>query len=120
MDEGFARSAREIIVEGVGRRDFVKAVAAVGAGVGVAGLAGGCARSGSAASALSDVKVLQPGQGTVEGNHYLQSTPDQVLWGYVPNVHATAVVRMKSAETITVDAVSHEGILEDQGRNPVA
>jgi len=120
MDEAFARSARGTIVEGVGRRDFVRAVAAVGAGVGVAGLAASCAKGGSAASIPNDVKVLQPGQGTIEGNHYLQSTPDQVLWGYVPNVHATAVVRMKSAETITVDAVSHEGILEDQGRNPVA
>jgi acetamidase/formamidase len=120
MDEAFAHRARDTIVEGVGRRDFVRAVAAVGAGVGVAGLAASCARGGSAVLIPNDVKVLQPGQGTIEGKHYLQSTPDQVLWGYVPNVHATAVVRMKSAETITVDAVSHEGILEDQGRNPVA
>jgi acetamidase/formamidase len=120
MDEGFAQNARDIIVEGVGRRDFVRAVAAVGAGVGVAGLAASCAKSGSAASIPSDVKVLQPGEGTIEGNHYLQSTPDQVLWGYVPNVHATPVLRMRSAETITIDAVSHEGILEDQGRNPIA
>jgi acetamidase/formamidase len=120
MDEGSARSARDILVEGVGRRDFVRAVAAVGAGVGVAGVAAGCARGGSAASVSRDVKVLQPTQGPIEGNHYLQSTPDEVLWGYVPNVHATSVLRMKSTETITVDAVSHEGILEDQGRNPVA
>jgi acetamidase/formamidase len=120
MDEGSARSARDILVEGVGRRDFVRAVAAVGAGVGVAGLAAGCARGGSSASVSRDVKVLQPTQGPIEGNHYLQSKPDEVLWGYVPNVHATSVLRMKSTETITVDAVSHEGILEDQGRNPVA
>ena len=120
MDEALARSACEVVADGVGRRDFVRAVAAVGAGVGVTGLAAGCARSGSATSASGDVKVLQPGQGTIGGNHYLRSIPDQVLWGYVPNVHATAVLRMKSAETITIDAVSHEGILEDQGRNPLA
>jgi acetamidase/formamidase len=120
MDEAFAQSARDTIVEGVGRRDFVRAVAAVGAGVGVAGLAAGCANGGSAASTSSGMKTLQPGQGSISGNHYLQSKPDQVLWGYVPNVHATPVLRMRSAETITVDAVSHEGILEDQGRNPVA
>jgi acetamidase/formamidase len=120
MDESSAHSARDIVVEGVGRRDFVRAVAAVGAGVGVAGLAASCARSGSAASVSRDVKVLQPTQGPIEGDHYLQSIPDQVLWGYVPNAHATSVLRMRSSETITIDAVSHEGILEDQGRNPVA
>lgn len=42
-----------------------------------------------------------------------------MLWGYVPNVHAAPVIRMRSEQTITVDTVSHEGILEDQGRNPV-
>ncbi|OBG26638.1 acetamidase/formamidase family protein [Mycobacterium sp. 852002-51057_SCH5723018] len=123
MDEAFARNAYDTIVDGVGRRDFVRAVAAVGAGVGVAGFAAGCAKVGSASTAngtRNDVKVLQPGQGAIRGTHYLQSIPDQVLWGYVPNVHAPPVLRMKSGETITVDAVSHEGILEDQGRNPVA
>jgi acetamidase/formamidase len=29
------------------------------------------------------------------------------------------VLRMRSGETVTVDTVSHEGILEDQGRDPV-
>jgi acetamidase/formamidase len=120
MDQSFMRSARDTIVDGVGRRDFVRAVAAIGTGVGVAGIAAGCTRTGSAASTLGAVGVLQPGEGTIGGNHYLQSTPDQVLWGYVPNVHAKPVLQMKSGETITIDAVSHEGILEDQGRNPVA
>jgi hypothetical protein len=50
MDETLAESARDVI-EGVGRRDFVRAIAAVGAGVGVVGLAAGCAKSGSATSA---------------------------------------------------------------------
>jgi acetamidase/formamidase len=120
MDEAVARKARSTLVEGVGRRDFVRAVAAVSAGVGVAGVAASCAKGHSTAALSSAVKVLQPRQGAIAGNHYLQSTPDQVLWGYVPNVHATPVLRMRSGETITVDAVSHEGILEDQGRDPVA
>jgi acetamidase/formamidase len=120
MDQAFTQSARDTLIDGVGRRDFVRAMAAIGTGVGVVGLAAGCAKTGSAASTSGGAKVLQPGQGTITGNHYLQSTPDQVLWGYVPNVHAKPVLRMKSAETITIDAVSHEGILEDQGRNPLA
>jgi acetamidase/formamidase len=109
----------------LGRRGFIKAVATVGAGVGVAGVGSACTHSsGSAApsptsAALADIKPLQPGQGTRTGDVYLSSQPDQVVWGYVPNVHASPVTRMRSGQTITIDAVSHEGILEDQGRNPV-
>ncbi|WP_425954110.1 acetamidase/formamidase family protein [Xylanimonas sp. McL0601] len=44
---------------------------------------------------------------------------DDVLWGYVPTVHATPVTSIRSGETITIDALSHEGILEDQGRDPI-
>jgi acetamidase/formamidase len=68
----------------------------------------------------STITVLQPGQGDRPGDHYLSSLPDQVLWGYVPTVHAAPVLRMRSGATVTIDTVSHEGILEDQGRNPVA
>lgn len=114
MDQSFTQSAHDTIVEGVGRPDFDKAVAALRGGVGVVGAAG------PAPAAAGAVRVLQPGEGPIAGKHYLQSTPDRVLWGYVPNVHATPVLQMKSGETITIDAVSHEGILEDQGRDPVA
>jgi len=42
-----------------------------------------------------------------------------VLWGYVPTVHTAPVLQMASGESVTIDTVSHEGILEDQGRDPV-
>jgi acetamidase/formamidase len=64
--------------------------------------------------------VLQPGQGPVEGRHYLPSAVDQVRWGYVPAVGSEPALRMRSGETVTIDTVSHEGILEDQGRDPTA
>jgi acetamidase/formamidase len=38
----------------------------------------------------------------------------------VPSVGSEPVLRMRSGETVTVDAVSHEGILEDQGRDPLS
>lgn len=63
--------------------------------------------------------ILQPGQGRIKGDSYLSSTPDEVLWGYVPTVHATPVMTMRSGRTVTIDALSHEGILEDQGRDPL-
>jgi acetamidase/formamidase len=120
----FARSAATTLLNGIGRRDFVRAVAVVGAGASVvtacgSGSSGPAASSAPATGGTEGFTVLQPGQGDVSGDHYLQSLPDEVLWGYVPNVHATPVITMRSGETVTVDAVSHEGILEDQGRDPV-
>ncbi|PQD99303.1 acetamidase [Mycobacterium sp. EPG1] len=118
-----ARHAAMVLWNGIGRRDFLRAVAAVSAGAGVAGVAASCASDPGPASpstAATDFAILQPGAGDPVGDHYLQSMPDEVLWGYVPTVHADPVLRMASGQTVTVDAVSHEGILEDQGRDPVA
>lgn len=42
-----------------------------------------------------------------------------MLWGYLPGTNAQPVLEMASGETVTIDTVSHEGILEDQGRDPV-
>lgn len=124
MDNTFARHAAQVLTAGIGRRDFVRAAALIGAGTGVAGVAAACSHDApsatpTGAAVTGPIEVLQPGQGDTPGDHYLQSAPDQVLWGYVPNVHATPVMQMRSGETVTVDSVSHEGILEDQGRDPV-
>lgn len=64
--------------------------------------------------------MLQPDVGDIPGKHFVKSTPDSILWGYVPSVHDEPVLRMKSGETVTMDLVSHEGIMEDQGRDPVS
>lgn len=67
----FAREAAETIMSGIGRRDFVRAVTAVGAGAGVMGLATACGSgdgnpvaSTQTSSAAEGFTVLQPGQGT--------------------------------------------------------
>ncbi|GAB2577339.1 acetamidase [Paractinoplanes abujensis] len=78
------------------------------------------AAAAPAAAAVASAGVLQPGRGPIHGRHYLRSRPDEVRWGYVPAVGSEPVLRMRSGETVTVDTVSHEGILEDQGRDPVA
>lgn len=105
---------------GFGRRGFLQTAVV---GVGATAVAAACTRNTSSAETTelpySSIPVLQPGQGDRSGDHYLSSLPDQVLWGYVPTVHATPVLRMRSGQTVTIDALSHEGILEDQGRNPV-
>ncbi len=66
--------------------------------------------------------ILQPGKGRIDGDYYLPSTPDDVRWGYVPGIGADPVLTVPSGSTVTIDTVSHEGILEDQdqGRDPVA
>ncbi|HMA46959.1 MAG TPA: acetamidase/formamidase family protein [Frankiaceae bacterium] len=64
--------------------------------------------------------ALQAGKGRVDGRHYLPSTPETVLWGRLPGCGTPPVLAVEPESTITVDTVSHEGILEDQGRDPVA
>jgi acetamidase/formamidase len=118
------RAVREALIERLGRRGFLRAAAAVtGAAGSLLGAQAASSAPGSpsaAAPSLFPREILQPGKGPIHGQHYLPSLPDQVRWGYVPALDSEPVARMRSGETITVDAVSHEGILEDQGRDPVA
>ena len=64
--------------------------------------------------------ILQPHEGPITAQHYLASTPKTVLWGWLPSEQTPSVLTMRSGETVTIDTVSHEGILEDQGRDPLA
>lgn len=69
---------------------------------------------------MSAVPILQPGVGEIPGDHYVRATPDTVLWGRLPCAADTAVLEIASGETVTFDTVSHEGILDDQGKDPAA
>ncbi|GAA1715016.1 acetamidase/formamidase family protein [Brachybacterium phenoliresistens] len=129
--QSFEEHAARTLVRGIGRRGLLRASAALGAG---AGLLGACAPQtatapGEAPSPAEDAgagsgatagAVLQPGAGDIPGDHYLPSEPDAVLWGYVPTAHTPPSLTMASGQTVTIDSVSHEGILEDQGRDPRA
>lgn len=64
--------------------------------------------------------ALQPGKGKVEGRHYLPSTPETVRWGELPTTRTRPVLTVDTGSTVTIDTVSQEGILEDQGRDPDA
>ncbi|MEV0975009.1 acetamidase/formamidase family protein [Microtetraspora glauca] len=63
--------------------------------------------------------MLQPTSGRIDGDHYLQTTPDTCLWGRLPGPGRPPALRVASGATVTIDTLSHEGILEDQGRDPV-
>jgi acetamidase/formamidase len=67
----------------------------------------------------TDFEILQPGVGDLPGDHYLRSTPETVLWGRLPCEADAAVLRIRSGESVTIDTVSHEGILEDHGKDPL-
>ncbi|MFI6980061.1 acetamidase/formamidase family protein [Embleya sp. NPDC050154] len=51
---------------------------------------------------------------------HLSSRPGTVLWGWLPGARDRPVAFVESGETLTADTVSHEGLLGDQGRDPVA
>ena len=63
---------------------------------------------------------LESGTGPIPGEHYLTSRPGEVQWGWLPNRDTAPVLKVLSGETVTIDTVSHEGLMEDQGSDPVA
>lgn len=111
----------EVLEKGIGRRDLMRAAFALSAtgALAAAGTGTAHAASGTARTRLPG-QVLQPGVGPIEGDHYVPTRADEVLWGYLPQLTATPVLRMRSGRTVTIDGLSHEGLLEDQGRDPLS
>ncbi|HAQ59915.1 MAG TPA: acetamidase, partial [Microbacterium sp.] len=56
----------------------------------------------------------------IPGENYLRAGPETVLWGRLPCARDAAVLSIQPGRTVTIDTVSHEGILEDQGKDPLA
>jgi len=64
-------------------------------------------------------EILQPGIGPIPGDHYIAASPRTVLWGRLPCATDAPVLTVAQGSTVTVDTVSHEGILPDQGQDPL-
>jgi len=62
--------------------------------------------------------ILQAGEGPIIGP-YLPATPETVSWGWVRDGDALPALTVDPGTVLTVDTISHEGILGDQGRDPV-
>ncbi|WP_245559121.1 acetamidase/formamidase family protein [Microbacterium indicum] len=77
-------------------------------------------RFGVGDAVLADLPILQPGSGLPEGVAYLSAEPANVLWGRLPSRADAPVLTIASGQRVVVDTVSHEGILPDQGQDPVA
>jgi acetamidase/formamidase len=115
--DGTAGHAERSFVDGVDRRNFLRATAVLG-GAGAVGAQ--ILRPEPAAAQAADTRalpILQPGVGRVRGA-YLRATPQTVTWGYLPNRASRPVLKVRSGDLVTIDTLSHEGILEDQGRDP--
>lgn len=63
--------------------------------------------------------ILQPGEGRINSDCYLPVDPHTSRWGWWPGRGAEPVMAVDDGAVITVDTLSHEGIMEDQGRDPV-
>ncbi len=50
----------------------------------------------------------------------LPATPGTVLWGRLPHAGTKPALRVPSGAAVVVNTLSHEGMLEDQGRDPRA
>ncbi|MFE9274267.1 acetamidase/formamidase family protein [Paenibacillus glucanolyticus] len=54
----------------------------------------------------------------IKADYYVPSSLENISWGFLPNRDSKSILTVSSGSTITFDTLSHEGILEDQGRDP--
>ena len=64
--------------------------------------------------------ILQPGIGLIRSENYVPANPATVFWGRLPCETDAPVLTIEPGDDVTIDTISHEGIHEDQGRDPVA
>ncbi len=64
--------------------------------------------------------ALQPHRGPIRSAVYLPADPDRVFWGELPCGADEPALTIDPGTEVTIDTISHEGILEDQGRDPAA
>jgi acetamidase/formamidase len=68
---------------------------------------------------LSDKPGPAPATLHTGAKYYVPVTLETIRWGYLPDAESKPILTVPSGSVITFDTISHEGILEDQGRDPV-
>jgi acetamidase/formamidase len=66
------------------------------------------------------VVVLHPGEGPIAASADVPASIDNITWGWLPNAASSPVAVVDDGDRVTIDTISHEGLMEDQGRDPVA
>lgn len=69
---------------------------------------------------MPEPAILDVGIGDIRSAHYLPVEHGSYLWGRLPCATDSPVLVVDSGDEICVDTLSHEGILDDQGSDPVA
>lgn len=69
---------------------------------------------------MRDQIILQPGTDVPAGVHYLATERDTAFWGRLPCATDEPVLTVDPGDDVVVDTLSHEGLLEDQGSDPLA
>ena len=64
--------------------------------------------------------TLQPGARLRGSETYVPADPERVRWGRLPRRDDAPVLTVDPGAELTVDTVSHEGLLPDQGSDPLA
>jgi len=64
--------------------------------------------------------ILQPHSGQIRAATYLPADPAAVFWGRLPCASDEPVLEVDPDTEVTIDTISHEGVLDDQGSDPVA
>lgn len=54
-----------------------------------------------------------------DGQFYVPATLSTIRWGYLPNKESKPILTVPSKSQIMFDTLSSEGMVEDQGRDPV-
>ncbi len=54
-----------------------------------------------------------------DGTFYVPCNLSTIRWGYLPNQEAKSILSVPSGSEVTFDTLSSEGMVEDQGRDPV-
>jgi acetamidase/formamidase len=63
---------------------------------------------------------LHTGTGDVPPGAYVTASADALRWGRLPTADVAPIAAVADGELVTFDTVSHEGLLGDQGADPVA
>lgn len=66
---------------------------------------------------LSDKVTRLKIKGMSDKVWYVPSTVDTIKWGYLPNATDKPLITVPSGAVVVFDTLSHEGLLEDQGRD---
>ena len=112
-------AARASSLAGMSRKRFLLAASGMLGAISVGGVA--ARKAGATEGVLGYYGTPPNATGTYVPpgeSHLLRSDrPEVISWGFLPNRDAEPVMSARSGDLVTIEQISHEGILSDQG-NP--